>query len=227
MKQTTIIISLGGSLISTKRGIDINFLRKFKKFILKNTKKHRFVIVAGGGVLCRKYQEAAERLGDPEDRDLDWIGIRATKINAELLRSIFGSHAYEKIIHNPTEAVDTKKKIIIGSGWLPGFSSDKDAVLLAENFGAKLVVNLSNIDYVYTKDPKKHRDAKRIEEISWPEFKKIVGSKWEPGVNLPFDPIASRLAEKNGIQVVVLNGKKLDNLKKFLAGKKFKGTLIG
>ena len=114
----------------------------------------------------------------------------------------------------------------MAAGWRPGFSTDFDAVLLAKYFHAKTLINLSNIDHVCDKDPRKFPDCKKIKEISWPEFRKIVGNKWDPGMNAPFDPIASKEAQAIGLEVVIMNGQKLANLKKFLEGDKAKGTVI-
>ena len=58
-------------------------------------------------------------------------------------------------------------------------------------------------------------------------FRKIVGSKWDPGLNLPFDPVAAKLGEKLKLKVIVMNGKPLSNLSNFLRGKAYKGTVIG
>ena len=52
-----------------------------------------------------------------------------------------------------------------------------------------------------------------------------MGSKWKPGLNMPFDPVAAKEAEKLKMKVVVI-GKDLSNLRKVLENKKFKGTLI-
>ena len=84
---------------------------------------------------------------------------------------------------------------------------------------------MSNIDYVYDKDPKKSSDAKPIEIISWKEFRKMVGSKWTAGLNAPFDPIAAKEAEKLGLKVNII-GKNLRNLESCIKGKEFKGTII-
>ena len=81
------------------------------------------------------------------------------------------------------------------------------------------------IDWLYNRDPNKYKNAERIERIGWRGFRKIVGDKWTPGMNIPFDPIATRLAQKSGMRLVLL-GKKLLNLKKFLDGKKFEGSII-
>lgn len=54
----------------------------------------------------------------------------------------------------------------------------------------------------------------------------MVGNKWSPGLNAPFDPIASKLAQVENIKVAIMNGKNLKNLENYLEGKKFKGTII-
>lgn len=226
MPKRSIIISLGGSIIVPDQ-IDVNFLRKFKKLINSVLPRYqKIVIVTGGGKVCRRYNEAAMKLVRPKQIDLDWMGIAVTKVNAELVRIIFGAKAYEKVIHNPTLKIKTNKKIIVGSGWKPGCSSDMDAVLLAKNLKAKTVINLSNISYVFDKDPNKFKDAKPIKEMTWQDLTRIVGGKWTPGLNAPFDPIAAKLCMKLGLEVVIMKGTDLANLKNFLMGKKFKGTVI-
>ncbi len=220
-------MSLGGSLIAPQ-DIDINFLKKFRKVILDYTKKgNRVVIICGGGDTSRHYQRAAKKINPRVTAtDLDWVGIGATKINAELVSAIFGHKAYESILTDPSKTVKTVRRIIVGAGFKPGSSSDKDAVLAAKAFGAKTVINLSNITYVYNKDPKKYKDAKPQKAMSWKNFRKIVGNKWVPGAHVPFDPVASRLAQKWKMNLVVMKGSDLNNLKKYLAGQKFKGTMV-
>ena len=98
--------------------------------------------------------------------------------------------------------------------------------MIAKNSGAKKIINLSNTDYVYDSDPKINKDAKKIEKISWAEYRKLIPTEWNPGLNSPFDPVASELAEREGISVMTMNGKPIDNLKNFLEGKEFLGTTI-
>lgn len=209
--------------------IDVNFLKKFRKIILDFVKKgHRFIIVTGGGKICRRYDAATKTIFPKVSNiDLDWIGIAFTKLNAELLRALFGKLAYEKVIDNPNNKVKTKKKLIMGCGWRPGSSSDKVAVLLAKTYQAQTVINLTNVDYVYDKNPKQFKNAKPFKNITWHSFRKIVGSKWNPGANWPFDPIAAKLAQKFGIKLIVCQGVNLPNFKKVLAGQKFVGTVVG
>jgi uridylate kinase len=219
-------MSLGGSLIVPDE-IDIGFLRGFKAVIESSIKKgNKFLLITGGGRTSRRYSEAAIALGDLNHDDLDWLGIHSTRLNGHLMRTIFRKQAHKIIITNPNKPEAAPEPLIIAAGYRPGWSTDYVAMLLARRYKAEVVLNLSNIDYVYDKNPKDHKDAKPIKEISWKDFRKIVGNKWDPGLNLPFDPVASKLAEKMKLKVIVMNGKNLQNLKNFLSGKKFKGTVI-
>ncbi|MFA4975425.1 MAG: UMP kinase [Candidatus Paceibacterota bacterium] len=226
MEKETIIISLGGSLIIPD-DIDISFLKEFKELIVSQIEiGKKFVIVTGGGKISRKYQEVAKAISDPSSDDLDWIGIASLRLNAQLLRVIFRDYTHPKIVKNPTEHIDFDMPIVVGSANEPGHSTDWDAVMLAKNVGAKKVINLSNTDYVYDFDPSINKDAKKIEKISWLEYRKLIPKEWNPGLNSPFDPIASEIAEKEGMEVVIINGKPIDNLANYLNGEEFKGTII-
>jgi len=219
------IISLGGSLIVPEE-IDYPFLKGFHALILDFIKKqNRVAIISGGGKTCRKYQDAAKKDGSVSKEELDWIGIATTRLNAQLLRTIFEKQADHVVIKNPTQKIEWKGSILIGAGWKPGCSSDYDAVLLAKNLGIKTIINLTNIDQVYDKDPKKYKDAKPLDKISWEKMQSIVGTKWSPGLNMPFDPVATKHAAKLGLKVVIL-GSDLKNMKNFLEDKEFKGTVI-
>ncbi len=222
----TYVLSLGGSLIVPDE-VDHKFLKSFIQLITDRTRQgDKFIIVCGGGGVNRRYNQAAKKVRPMSNQELDWLGIHATRYNAQLVRLLFGPLAHEEVIINPYERVKTQKPVIIGAGYEPGWSSDYDAVYLANTYKIKKVANLSNIDYAYDKDPREFPDAKRIKDISWTDFRKLVGDKWEPRMSKPFDPIASREAEKLGLEVAILNGKKLRNLEKYLNGEKFVGTVI-
>ena len=225
-KKELIVISLGGSLI-VPDGIDVAFLKKLRRLIVSRIKNgKRFIIICGGGRTCRNYQAAAKKIVSLTEQDVDWLGIHSTKLNAHLLRTIFFKEANAKIIYDPTEKIKLSKNILIAAGWKPGWSTDYDAVMLAKTYGAKKIINLSNIDYVYDRDPRKYPDARPIKKISWTRFIAMLPSKWSPGLNSPFDPVASRLARKHGFEVVIMNGKKINNLNNCLGGKPYIGTNI-
>ncbi|HEV8601302.1 MAG TPA: UMP kinase [Patescibacteria group bacterium] len=226
LQNNRYIISLGGSLIVPDQ-IDTAFLKSFKQVIDANVKRgKKFLIITGGGKTARRYAEAARQMHALNPTDLDWLGIHATRLNAHLLRTIFRQVAHPKIVTNPHKREPAAEPIIIAAGWRPGSSTDHQAVLLSRKYNATTILNLTDIDYVYDKDPHKFKNAKPLKNISWKDFKKIIGDKWNPGANTPFDPVASRKAEKLGLKVVILNGKPISNLEKFLANQSFKGTII-
>lgn len=226
MGHKIFVVSLGGSLVVPKE-IDFQFLKNFKNLIEDEIKKNKkFIIIVGGGKTARNYQNIAKKLTTVSNDDLDWLGIHSTRLNAHLLLTIFRDSAYYRIIKNPKEKVKFKEKILIAAGWKPGFSTDYDAVFLAKSYNSSVIINLTNVDYVYNKDPKKYKDAKAFSKITWQEYLKLINQKWSPGMSSPFDPLASKLAKKFGLKVAIINGRRLREFKNFLNDKKFRGSII-
>lgn len=227
MKKETFVLSVGGSVI-VPGSINTAFLKKFIALVTKKVNKGaRFILVTGGGVVARDYNAALRTLTKPSPADLDWLGIAATKLNANLLKFAFGKLANSEVVTDPTGKISFTKPVLVVSGWKPGRSSDYEAVILAERFGASSIINMSNIDYVYDKDPRKFKSAKKISLIDWNSFQKLVGTKWVPGANVPFDPTATKYAKEHQQKVIILNGNDIANLDQALSGKgKFKGTVI-
>lgn len=213
---------------------DTDFLADFVKMAkewLEEDSSRRLILVAGGGAPARVYQgaykEVCQKVGfEADNSSADWIGVMATRINAQLLKASFCGLCQNDVVTNPTADIDFSGRVLVASGWKPGFSSDNDAVLLAEKFGADLVVNLSNIEKVYTDDPRKNPDAKPLDEISWADFRKMVGDEWVPGKNVPFDPVASKKAQSLGLTVICSSGKNIANTKNILDGASYVGTTI-
>lgn len=227
-QKPIVVISVGGSLVVPPSGIDVSFLKSFKRLIEQHVRRGtRFVVVVGGGGTARHYQAAARRVGKLTRDDIDWLGIHSTRLNGHLLRTILRDVAHPVMIKDPTRPLTRwKEPVLVVAGWKPGWSTDYVATRMARRVKASVVVNLSNIDYLYTDDPRKNKKAEKICEISWAKFRKMVGDKWDPGMNAPFDPIASRLAHQSKISVVIANGKNFKNLDALLSGRSFKGTVI-
>jgi len=224
------VISLGGSIVAPA-GVDVDFVKKFFDLIrsfIEGDSNRRFIFVVGGGGPARSWQNAYREIsGDNlKDEEADWIGIMATRLNAQLIKAIMSEWCNQEVVTNPLEVDPLTSNVLVAAGWKPGFSTDYDAVLLAERFGADMVINLSNIEKVFTADPKIDPNARPIDKISWADFRSMVGDEWIPGKNVPFDPIASRHAQKIGLKVICAGGKNLENLKKILNGEDFIGTTI-
>lgn len=237
MKASYTVMHLGGSVvvphISDTGGINVTYLKKLRTFLLPQLKKGRkFIIVVGGGKTARAYQKSAEKIVNIHEYDLDWIGIHATRLNAHLLRTIFEKEAYPVVIdHDPSpEEVEmlksSNRNLFFASGWKPGWSTDYIAVELARKFGSKEIIIAKDMPYVYDSDPKKNENAKPLKKISWKTYKHIIPQKWTPGLSVPVDPVATKLAEKLGIKAKILSGKNFTSLKAAVEGRHFTGTLI-
>lgn len=209
--------------------IDVRFLDNFRKVVQKYLNFKKFFIITGGGKTARNYQKALLKFG-AKQADRDWIGISASKLNAQVVKHVFYGYSYPEIVTDPNKKLNPpaggSKKIIVGAGWKPGWSTDYCAVLIAKTNGIKTIVNLTNIDYVYDKNPNDFPDAKPLKQVDWKSFSRIVGDEWIPGLSMPFDPRAAKLAARLKLKVAVINGKKLEQFENFLNEKPFIGTII-
>lgn len=225
----TIVMSVGGSLIVPDT-IDTSFLATFKDFITDQATNHgrRFILIAGGGRTARNYQDAAAAVTDLTTDDLDWMGIHSTRLNGHLLRTVFRDIAHPEMITNPDDIQDVPgaPAVIVASGYRPGCSTDLRAIQIAKLVGATKVINLSNIDYVYTADPRTDETAQKIEHSNWTDFRALIPSEWDPGMSAPFDPIAAAAADSANIEVAIINGNKPEALSAYLAQENFVGTVI-
>lgn len=224
------IISLGGSIV-VPNSINVEYLKQLSSLVrsyLTGRPERKLVFIVGGGKPAREYQEAYRAIvTSPDNESQDWIGIAATRLNGELLRGIFRKECPNDLVTDPTSVHSFEGSILIAAGWKPGCSSDYDAVLLAEAFRSDTVINLSNIDQVYTADPKKDPSARPIPYLSWTGFRSLVGETWVPGTHAPFDPIAARRAQELRLKVIVASGTDLPNLTNLLEDRPFKGSTIG
>lgn len=230
--MSTKILSVGGSIVAPEYP-DTEFVKEFVKMIkdyLSNNKDDRLILVIGGGGPARIYQKAFREVAEISETSevdaADWIGIMATRLNAQFIKASFGELCQNDVVTDPTIPLTFSGRILLAAGWKPGFSTDNDAVLLAEKFNADTVVNLSNIEKVYTDDPRKNPNAKPLDEISWEDFRKMVGDEWVPGKNCPFDPIASKKAQELKLTVICAGGKNIKNTLAILEGKPYIGTTI-
>jgi len=239
-KQEIIVVSLGGSVVYPygeihQNGPDVAFLRDFREFILSQAKKgKRFVIVVGGGKPSRMYQKAArEVLGEKKNNlDLDWIGIQATKTNALFMAKILKEVSFPQILdHEPGKKeigafLKSSKKVLMASGWLPGWSTDYDAIQCALIFKQKEVIIAGDSPYVCDKDPRKFPDAKPIMELGWGDYQKLIPSVWVPGLSTPVDPAGAKVAKKAGLTAKLIRGTDMENFRKAIDGEEFDGSTI-
>ncbi len=227
MKKRVIVLSLGGSLIIPDE-VDIKYLKEFKKTILKNTKKYKFIVCCGGGSIARKYISALRKMGFNE-KFQSLSGISATRMNARFMNYFFKINPEYGIPHTKKTLKDyLKKQNIVFCGALeyqPNQTSDSTAAQLAKKYKT-IFINLTNVKGLYDKNPKKHKDAKFISKISWKDFnKKAHESKYQPGQHFVLDQTAAKIIMEEKIPTYII-GKDMKQLGNILKGKKFKGTLV-
>ena len=222
-----IVISLGGSVMVPDE-IDKEYIKKFALLARDLAKKHELAIVTGGGRTARKYIEPAREYGATE-YFCDRVGISATRLNAMLLSAAIGPDASIDPSKDQNEAAGELGcgKIVVMGGTEPGHSTDAVAALLAECVKADLFINASDIDGIYDKDPKKNKDAKRLEKITADGLLEMVkGKAMGAGKYELVDMLAVKIVQRSKIKTVFVSGRDLENMRNAIDGKKFIGTTI-
>ena len=190
-------------------------------------RRHRSADVTGGGETARKYIQVSRELGASE-AFCDNVGIQISRANALLLLSGIWNIAYRKIPQTLEEAITEVKPghpVVIG-GLQPGQSTNAVAALISELIDAETFVNLTDVPGVYTKDPKRFKDAELLHVVSTDKLEKIISSKgFTAGQYELFDPIALRIIQRAKIKTIITSGLNPDNLRKAIQGEKI-GTRI-
>ena len=223
------VISLGGSLIAPD-AVDTKFVAGFcaavEGFVAADPAL-QFVVVCGGGAPARRYQEAYHALArTPEDAAADWVGIAATRLNAELIKQLFGTLAPDAVVTDPTTVREMAAPVLVAAGWKPGFSHDYDAVIIAERLRAHRIVKLSSVGQICSADPRTDPTARAFDHLPWSELQRLAGDRWHPGHHTPFDPIATARAATGSLTLIV-TGSDLANLRSIIDGGSFTGTTVG
>jgi uridylate kinase len=220
-----IVISLGGSVFTSDSGLDVDYIEKFSREISKLSDTHEIFIVAGGGNTARTYIDAGRRLG-ADEYTLDIIGIWATRLNAMTISTSFGEKRLNHLPERVEEAGSGLGKIFVMGGTVPGHSTDAVSAMLAVQVGADLLINATNVDGVYDKDPKNHPKAIKFDRLSTDELLEIVKTKgYQAGTHTVLDMKAAQIIHEKNIKTIVLDGRRVENIIDSIEGKPG-GTLI-
>lgn len=221
-----IVIDIGGSILASPEP-NLEYIKNFAEFLVELSKKNEVFVVVGGGEVARKYISVAKKLGASNEY-CDEIGILATKLNAMLLVASLEKLAKtNKKIPESIEEVPCNQKIFIIGGTKPGQTTDAVAAGIARKCKADLLVIATNVDGIYEEDPKKNPLAKRFEKLGFSELLGLVKNyEHEPGFSMVIDKTAAKIIAKDRIKTVVINGKKIENIKKAIEEQKG-GTVIG
>lgn len=221
-----VVVKIGGHVIFDD-GLDISLLKEYLHIFKEAYDGGRWVIVVGGGKPARSYVESAHKLGLNEGL-CDEVGIKITRINAMLLIGLFQELAYP-VVPETLEQVreyTMSRKIVIMGGLQPGQSTVAVSALVAETINAEKLIIATDVDGIYTEDPKKNPDAELLKEISVNELeKKIIEYSHEAGEYKLMDLLGLKIIARSRITTIYLNGRKPENLKKALKGEQV-GTIL-
>jgi uridylate kinase len=222
-----IAISLGGSLLTGKTPesrITLNsdnYLRYAEVINQLYQEGHRVMVVCGGGKPARYFIEAAKQLGASLEIQ-DNLGIKSTHINALLFMAALGDTADQSRIYQRGSDLRyaPMDKILVGGGYKPGSSTDYRVVIFAKHMGADLIINATDIDGVYTKNPRVHLDAVKLPELTCLRLEEIIkqNTQQAPGEYGLFDLKGVKLAKKLGIPLVIIDGTDPDEIHRAVKG---------
>lgn len=224
------VISIGGSILLHEEKTD--YLEELAGMLATLSKEMKIGIVTGGGWIARYYIKAGRSFGASEEY-LDLMGIDITRVNARLLITALMKQGTDVNLHPPHTVEDAAAlfaghRIVVMGGTVPGHTTDAVSAMLASALGAKVLINATAVDGVYTADPRKHPGAERIPRMDYAELKRIIGESGETGAgpNVVFDPVAADIIEKERIETRIVNGLRLEELKKAILRERFLGTVI-
>jgi len=232
-KIRRVVLKLSGEALMGEMGYGIDpvvnksIASQIKEVYDKNC---QIAIVIGGGNIFRGLAAASEGM----DRSTaDYMGMLATMLNGLALQDALEKEGvYTRVLtaiemHELAEPYIRRRAVrhlekgrviifVCGTG-NPYFTTDTAAALRAVEIGADCILKATKVDGVYTKDPVKHKNAKKFDKL---DFMEVLQNKLKV-----MDATAVSLCMDNDLPIVVFNIKKKGNLKKVLEGKKI-GTTI-
>lgn len=221
-----VVVRIGGSVIASPPNAKI--IQRYAE-LLKNLKKqgHQLVVVVGGGSIARDFIKIAKSLGFREPEQ-DEVAISVSRLFAQLLALNLGDLSSRIVPRSVDDAVELfrRGKVVVMGGVKPGMTTDAVAAMVAEKIEADLLVKASDVEGVYTKDPKKHPDAKKIDRLGFDDLGRLFElNKHKAGIHQILDPEAVTLLQKSRIRMVVVNGFRPENVLLAVRGEKV-GTVI-
>ncbi len=192
------------------------------------TQGHEVVVVVGGGVMAREFIRIAKELG-LDMQAQDEIAISVSRLFAQLFLKRLGDVGSTKVALTLDDAAQglNERKVVVMGGLKPGITTDTVAALVAERVNADLLIKGTDQEGVYDKDPRKHADAVKFDNLSFEDLPKIFkGSKHEAGIHQIIDPEAIKVLKRHHVKFVVVNGYNPRNIQAAVNGEKV-GTVIG
>lgn len=229
MSRETVVVSIGGSFLVGKDGVDVDLAREVADLLQRVTADgRRVIVVVGGGQTARRYITAARTLGADESA-LDEMGIAITRINARvLLAALSGAAPYPAESIEAAVTASATYPVVVMGGTHPGHTTDAVACIVGERARATRVVIATNVDAVYSKDPNKHADAERFTTVTSGRLVDItIRSESKAGGSGVVDSLGAKILHRSEIAGAVVHGRDLKALEAALTGAtEFTGTRI-
>lgn len=226
--MTRLVISVGGSILVPT--LEENRLKAWADALKKLAESgYQVFAVVGGGGEARRYISVCRNIGLDEATS-DEFGIMITKINAALLIGALGEYAYPKVAGSYLKAKEyaVSGKIVVMGGVTPGQTTDAVAAVLAEEVGSAMMINMTAVDGIYSSDPKKDPSAKKYDLLSPKDLiDLIMKERMCAGSNMVIDLVAAKITERSGIPLVVIDGRRPENITDAVLDGKFEGTIVG
>ena len=231
IKYKRVLLKLSGEALKngSKDGIiDFDFVSKVAEQIKRCTDEGvSFGIIIGGGNIWRGAGKAMDRT------KADHMGMLATVINSlafqtaleeagvptRVMTALQMNQIAEPYIRNKAVShLEKGRVVIIGCGTgNPYFSTDTASVLRAAEIDADVVLFAKNIDGVYTADPKKDPNAKKLEEMTYDD---IIHHDLAV-----IDSTASSFGRDNKLPILIFGLNEPENIYKAVSGEKI-GTIV-
>jgi uridylate kinase len=224
----SVVVSLGGSVL-IPGDEDSHYLSSLANLIREASKRYHLYLICGGGKVARYYISEGRALGASE-RQLDEMGIMVTRINARLLQLALGDAVAEGMPTNAEEAARLGRQgsIVVMGGTEPGHTTDAVAAMVAAEVGAVRIINATSVPAAYTKDPRKHADAVRLQKMTHAELHTLVNKGLHgAGPSDVFDKKGAEIAMRASIPILIVAGRDLEDLGRAIRGEPFEGTYVG
>jgi len=227
MQMDKVVVSLGGSVIVPDDDDDI-FLKRFAEMVWSLCDRYQLYLVCGGGRIARYYIKVGRALGLQES-DLDELGIMTTRINATLVARVLGEKSIDKVPTDILEAhrMERKGKVVVMGGTVPGHTTDAVSAMLAKEVKAVRIVNGTSVDAVYTADPRKDPKAERLPRLTHQQLYELVNVGLHgAGPSNVFDRLGAQIARDNHIDIYIVDGRDLADMRAAIEGRPIKGTVV-
>lgn len=180
-------------------------------------------VVVGGGNIFRGIQGASQGM---ERASADYMGMIATIMNALAMQNIMEQMGVPTRVQSALEMQQVaepyirrravrhmeKGRVVIFAGGtgLPYFTTDTTAALRASEIQCDALLKGTQVDGVYDSDPRKNKDAKRFETLSYHD---VLAKDLKV-----MDAAAISLARENQIPIIVCSIHESGNIARVLTG---------